>query len=350
MKYAFPTIPHSLWNGLMDRISRKLPIRVMRVARYWTHPWSITSRWDEELKEWNFFVEPGFVNGEDFEISVPARLASESTLLRIADGGAVAEGEKPVLAHGIERPWFAVASGETRVIGEGSDAESVDVSASGNLSVSFETVPKFFADAGVVTPNALKGNLTTGVQEVIAFKPEDLRILRAFDVVLFLDRAALKMDVTKGTAALDGFSILLGVSAGRSSPARTKPSLRVMSKYVPLPPATPANLMDGSGDPEFDAVKVATVYFLSSPGASPSDVIDSSWGVYPKHDLFWNLAHASAKIPEVIESKPLTISTGLAGGIGDAISNRFLAQSNEDFNEAVTLIASKSLEGTFWSV
>lgn len=332
----------------MDKIMRRLPISAVKVNRFWTHPWTITNKWDDEAKEWRIQIAPGFVNGDDCEIATVARLASDRTLDRIADGKDRKKGDDPVTAFGIELPWLAISG--TRIIGEGANAETVNVSGAGELSVKYEAVPKFFAKLGVGKPTELIGNLSTGVQEVVRTDPKESRILRAIDITLHLDRNSVKVGVESSVADLTGASMLLNVSVGRSTPANKKPRLFLTTKHVIPEPGSPQNLLDGVSDPEFDVLKVATIFFLSEPGVSADTPLDKYWTVHVKHDLFWNLAHASAKIPVIIPAPPLTIQTGLAAGLGDQISNRILAPTNEAYNEAAALISARSLSGAFWSL
>jgi len=175
-------------------------------------------------------------------------------------------------------------------------------------------------------------------------------LLRACDVVLYVDRAAAKLDVIEGNPFLDGFSALLVINYGRSTPARDRPWLNVTAKYKPIVEADMGNLLEGAPDPEFDAVKIATIYFLSPPGYSPDLPMDSTWTAFVKHDQFWNLCHAPQKIPNPTPIDPISLQTGLAGGIADPIFSSLLAPGNDAFNSALQVLRNRNLAGRFWSL
>lgn len=352
-KVDIPTIPASLWNETMDVIARRLPINLEGFHQVWQHPWTVSPFWfidiEAKIKEWRFKLSPGFVNGLHYECEIKASLASARTIERLEVDGKKVGKDESVTAWGIESPTMLVAG--TRVIGSGSDPTSVSVSESGNLTTGSEAVPKFFSKLGVGKNVELTGNLTTGIQEVIQEQQKDPRILRAFDIVMRLDRIALRVETGDiEVAAIGGFTQLLSIAVGRSTPANPSPQIYQTSKYVRPAPSNPADLFEGIGDREFDEMKIATVFFLSPVGATLDEELDGSWTPYVRHDVFWNLAYLPATIPTAIDAKPITIRTGLAGGIGDAIGNQILSPLNDAYAEAVTRAQARSLEGSFWSV
>ena len=110
------------------------------------------------------------------------------------------------------------------------------------------------------------------------------------------------------------------------------------------------NLMEGTADPEFDAIKIATIYFLSPPGFSPELPMDETWTAFVKHDQFWNLCHAPQKIPDPTPIEPIRLQTGLVGGIADPIFSSLLAPGNDAFNSALQVLRNRNLAGRFWSL
>lgn len=352
-KIDIPTIPASLWNETMDVIARRLPINFESFHQIWQHPWTVSPFWFEDekerIKEWRFKVAPGFVNGLHYECDIKPPLASARTIERLEVGGKKVGKEEVVTAWGIESPTMRVDG--TRVIGSGSDPTGVSVTESGDLTTTAEAVPKFFQKLGVGKEVQLAGNLTSGIQEVVQEEQKDPRILRAFDIVMRLDRIALRVETGDiEVAAIGGFTQLLSIAVGRSSPANPSPTIYQTSKYVAPPPSNPADLFEGIGDREYDELKVATVFFLSPPETTLDEPLDGSWTPYVRHDLFWNLAYLPATIPTALDSTPITIRTGLAGGIGDAIGNQILSPLNDAYAEAVTRAKARSLEGSFWTV
>ena len=233
MKRKVPIINHKTWNAMIDEVSRRLPLRFVRTSRRWVHPWTIVPEWSDIAEKWVFRIRPGFVNGVEPEISTLAMLASERTLDRIEEEtGARPEKDQSVDALITESPQIIVPG--TRIIGKGADAESVSVSMSGNIAVEFESVPEFFIQFGVSDEKVVfQGNLNSGIQEVQYESTDGSPVLRACDVVLYVDRPAAKLDVIKGNPLLDSFSALLVISYGRSTPERERPWLDVTSKYTP---------------------------------------------------------------------------------------------------------------------
>jgi hypothetical protein len=350
MKRKVPIINHRTWNAMIDEVSRRLPLRFVRTSRRWVHPWTIVPEWSDAVEQWVFRIRPGFVNGVEPEISTPATLATERTLDRIEEEtGTRPEQDESVNALITESPQILVSS--TRIIGKGADAESVSVSDSGNVAVEFEAVPEFFIQFGVTDEKVVfQGNLNSGIQEVQYESTDGSPVLRACDVVLYVDRPAAKLDVIKGNPLMDSFSALLVISYGRSTTERERPWLDVTSKYTPRVEVEMGNLLEGSADPEFDAIKIATLYFLSPPKFSPDLPMDDTWTAFVKHDQFWNLAHAPQRIPDPTPIDPIRLQTGLVGGIADSIFSSLLAPGNDAFNSALQVLRNRNLAGRFWSL
>ncbi len=345
-----PIIKHRTWNAMIDEVSRRLPLRFVRTSRRWVHPWTIVPEWSDTAENWVFRIRPGFVNGVEPEVSTLAMLASERTLSRIEEEtGTRPDRNQSVDALITESPQIIVPG--TRVIGKGADAESVSVSASGNIAVEFESVPEFFIQFGVTAEKVVfQGNLNSGIQEVQYESAGEPTLLRACDVVLYQDRAAARLDVIKGNPLIDSYSALLAITYGRTTPARERPWLDVTARYIPTVEVDPANLMEGAADPEFDAIKVATLYFVSPPGYSPEQPMDATWTAFVKHDQFWNLCHAPQRIPDPTPIDPIRLQTGLAGGIADPLISSLLAPNNDAFNTALQVLKARNLAGRFWSL
>jgi hypothetical protein len=167
-----------------------------------------------------------------------------------------------------------------------------------------------------------ESEISASITNAVEWSSKVNGLLRACDVVLYVDRAAAKLDVIKGNPFLDSYSALLVINYGRSTPAREHPWLNVTSKYKPIVEVDMGNLLEGTADPEFNAIKIATIYFLSPPGFSPELPMDDTWTAFVKHDQFWNLAHAPQRIPDPTPIEPIRLITGLAAGIADPIFSR----------------------------
>lgn len=350
MKRKVPIINHKTWNAMIEEVSRRLPLRFVRTSRRWVHPWTIMPEWSDTAGQWVFRIRPGFVNGVEPEISTLALLATERTLDRIEEEtGTRPDKKQSVDALITESPQIVVSG--TRIIGKGADAESVSVSMSGNIAVEFEAVPEFFIQFGVTDEKVVfQGNLNSGIQEVQYESTGESPLLSACDVVLYVDRAAAKLDVIQGNPFLDSYSALLVINYGRSTPPRKRPWLTVTSKYKPIVEVDMGNLLEGTADPEFDAIKIGTIYFLSPPGYSPDLPMDDTWTPFVKHDQFWNLCHAPQRIPDPTPIQPIQLRTGLLGGIADSIFSTLLAPGNDAYNEAIQVLRNRNLAGRFWSL
>lgn len=362
-----PVVSAAEWNKVIDKVGRILPMKVATTREKWAHPWTIDLMWEtsekdetkDPKKKGQFLmrVKPGFVNGLDPEADTLFRLASKTTLARLeeedAESGKTVD-RKPdskVSAPITERPLTPINPTMPRAIGYGAGPDIVTVTAEGNLTTSFEGVPEFFRNMGVVEATAIEGNLTSGLYTVESGdEVDEPRSLRAFDVVLYFDRLAVKIDTSqRGQPWTDGFTQLLSYTYSRSTPPKERPHLELVRKFEP-PAEGDGSLLDGFADPEFDFITVATVYLLSNPGVTADQKLDGYWSYYVKYNLFWNLAHATQKIVAPIDNTPLTISTGLAVGLGDTIGNAILSPLNEGYALAALQMRAKSLAGTFWSI
>ena len=328
----------------------------MPKPKRFSHPWKISAFWesDEEGQEgkgkWLFKIKPGFVNG--VEVTVPTRVkhAGERTIKRLEDANEdIANKEKTVDAFLTE--WPSVEVGSTRVIGTGAQAESLGSSLSG-INVSYEPVPKFFADLGVTSANPqISGNLNSGIN--FKDQTEDTktaRRLRACDVSLWKDRPAAKFEVYEGSI-LDGTVGSIYITYGHSGGMKKNPYLRISSQFTqPIEPESEMALLEGITDPEFDVLKLATIYFVSPEGAEPAAPLDSTWTPYVQYSHFWNLAHSPQSIPDSTPIEPIRLTTPLLGGIANFTFATLLAPLNSQLNQALQTLKSRNLRGAFWSL
>ncbi len=324
MKRKVPIINHRTWNAMIDEVSRRLPLRCVRTSRRWVHPWTIAPEWSSIAESWVFRIRPGFVNGVEPEIATMAMLASHRTLFRIEEE----TGKRPEKKQSVNA-----------------------LITSGGFAFQFEAVPEFFLQFGVTEEKVVfQGNLNSGVQEVQYESDSEAPILRACDVVLYVDRPAAKLDVTKGNPLTDSFAALLTIRYARSTKERERPWLDVTPKCVPRAEVDLGDLLQSATDPEFDVIRIATIYFLSPPKFSPDLPMDDTWTAFVKHDQFWNLAHAPQKIPDPTPVEPIRIQTMLAGGIADSIFSTLLAPGNDAYNAALQVLRNRNLAGRFWSL
>jgi len=346
-----PALNSRTWNALIDTLARRLPIRCVRTGKKWTHPWLISPEWSKE-DGWLFRIKPGFVNGIDPEISTPARLADALTLDRIEDAtGTRPPDKQAVNAWLTERP--RIQFGATRIIGKGASPQEVVTTDDGALSVKFEGVPEFFYQFGVAEESVVfTGGLNSGIQLVedsASATKESPPVLRALDVVLSVDRLTAKLDILRGTGMLDSYNALYFTTYGRSTPIKERPTLRTDAKFVPKIDVDLGDFTQEISDEETDSIKIATIYLLSPKGTPKEAVPDGTWRPFVKHDVFWNLAHAPAILPEPAEFSPLRIRTGLVGGLADPIFAGLLSTWNDSMSAAAALLQKRNLSGRFWT-
>jgi hypothetical protein len=359
MKYI-PLIRHETWNSMVDTIKRRRPLTFnpSPESGKWEHPWTIKPTWGEidqrkgTKGQWLFKIKPGFVNG--LEVTIPTRVkhASERTLARLKDEKEdLSKPNRIIDAYLTE--WPMVEIGPTRVIGTGASPTGFGGSAlsSSGLRLSYEPVPKFFADLGVNSANTqITGGVTGGISFIDGQEDtKAARRLRACDVSLWKDRPSAKFEVYPGSL-LDGTLGAIYVTYNHSGGMKKNAYLRVSPKFNPPPvPESEMALLEGMTDPEYDLTQIATIYFVSPEGVDPSAELDATWTPYVKYNHFWNLSHSTQNIPDATPIEPIRLTTGLAGGLADITIATLLAPLNSQLNELIQTLKSRNMKGVFWS-
>ena len=355
MKINIPLIRHETWNALVRDISRRRPLRFNTAGKpqEWSHPWKITPYWEEgegAKGQWLFKIKPGFVNGVEVTAPTRVRNASERTISRLKEEEKEMEGPDWVVDAFLSE-WPRIEIGETRVIGTGANATGT-IGSEASTKLAYEGVPKFFADLGVTSANMqLSNNGEFGISFIKETEDATVaRRLRACDVSLWKDRPSAKIELYPGSI-LEGITGAIYITYGHSGGMRKNPYLRISSRFVP--PKEPESTMDtlmGINDPEFDVMKMATIYFVSEPGVEPAAPLDATWTPYVQYDHFWNLAHSPQSIPDPTPIEPIMLITGLAGGVADGLIGNILAPFNNQLNQALQILKGRNLKGAFWSL
>jgi hypothetical protein len=91
------------------------------------------------------------------------------------------------------------------------------------------------------------------------------------------------------------------------------------------------------------------VYLVSPLGAAYFSAPDATWQAFVQHRVFWNLHHGTNQLPPPLDAKPLTLNTGLAGGVGDRINQFLLAQVNDANSATAQFLGRNTIEGIFWT-
>jgi hypothetical protein len=132
---------------------------------------------------------------------------------------------------------------------------------------------------------------------------------------------------------------------------KENPYLQINAKFNPPPvPDSAMALLEGMTDPEYDLIKVATIYFLSPEGTEPGAELDSTWEPFVQYDIFWNLAHSPQSLPDPTPIDPLRFITPLGLGIANLPIAMILSPYNDMLNRAIQILKSRNLAGRFWSL
>jgi hypothetical protein len=348
------------WNKLVAQVKRARPLRGVRAdtkeqphgvivsgdaKSLWRHPWFISARWewkDDGTGEWRAFIRPGFVNGCDTFITMPADWPEGTPPEDDAKEHDVPLTDDPT-------PYLVLGGWRNPLM-----PDRVSASLSGQIIASAaEGYPKFFEKLGVKAA-AKGGDVTKPGALEGEFDENRTREIRALDVVLSKARIGTRLQIDVHDPLLDAqtesISTVFTNDYLRATGGRAK--LRAVSKYVP-PQEQSLALMYGTllnaGDAQYDDLKMATVWIVSPPGAASDDEPDATWTPYPQHFVFWNLQHASRLIPPKAPSPPLRLHTGLAGGIGDRINDALLSFVNDRNAEAEAFFGQADARGIFWS-
>ena len=393
-RQKIPAVSSDSWNNVAAHIEKNR-ITMVHAKPMFLHPWSvifarlpektisdemlrrsplnysaktikeIAKEPDEKLR-WHFQFIPGFVNGTPVRIHTKACSASENSRkrIRLEREAAGIKGDKATPKDDeiidvpiTEFPYIALAdAGAVRKVGfTGNPVEDAMIFFGGTP----EQVPEPFLALGckqVTSTVELQGTQIqvdeTGEKDIPA---EDVRLVRAADVVLKVERASLKYDIVKGNALIDGYTQLVVPRYGRNSAKNKYAELRIQAgEFTPIPPMTMEGLLAGlPSDPEYDELKIATIYFISPFGTSygpQEDVpITGSWQIEVKYETFWNVCYCPAEIPPIVPPAPLVLIIPLLSGIANFIINTILAPINDAMSLFMATQRNKPLVGKFWS-
>jgi hypothetical protein len=328
-------IPAREWNSLSDHVRRHgvlYPGENCRITRHadgirltpdhrafrWAHPWQVTAYWDTKQNHWRARMKAGFLDGED-----------------------------PILAGGTSPD-----------IEPDADVPLLARDATFLLPIALWQIkpPAYFARLGVRDPlEGFQAGGSTGVQIVDEswrdeFRRPPRQLARA-DIVLSKARAALSGEVSQAAVG-SGFDVLYTPAYNTSLLDQRGARGRIYSTPIFEPPKKPGlieRLLGDYTEPQEDLLHIATVWLLSPAGDTESP-IGPSWEPYYQHHCFWNLAHA-APLPEIPRTpRPITLATGLAGGIADAAFQSILAPGNDAAANITAALTAVSPEGKFYSV
>jgi hypothetical protein len=381
-----PVISREKLGDMVSQIERSRITLASRKPKF-MHPWTVIPQWlpkktavsatlnfaqltDTQLTSdegiWTLQIMPGFVNGVPARLNTTADYISDAAKTfieaeREKDPNSTQKG-KPTGEEGVdvpltEFPYLTVLSGDLRKIGEGA-GETISVDASGNISGSLEAVPAVFKFMGVEDSQSTVKIGIGGVKVVSTgtstTDASEKRFLRACDLVLKVERPSLKFDVEQGNPFLDGYSQIVTPRYSRNAKSRRYARIDLVpGPFTPPPELDQEEGVDrsGQGDPEWDYIKLATVYFISPLGAGEDSELTDKWQVEVKYDVFWNVCYMPAQIPSMLDPSPIRFTIvplpGLA--IATAMINGMLGPINDAVSRYIALLRAKRIRGTFWS-
>lgn len=307
---------------------------------FWQHPWTVSMRWvvntDPKRKEkgdWYAFVKPGFVNGRDVTVTRPATKKMPEQQIPLTDSnpeGLRMSWRNPLKSQGV----VATESGDVRALpGEG--------------------YPPFFETIGVKP--AAKGGDPFSDPDVINAGSEEgrKREIRACDIFLVTPRIATAQDVTVTDPLTASQTVRIDTKFVndyyRNAPS--KHMLKATSKWKePREPDALERLIGTAVEPQTDEIRIATVWMVSGDDADEDSIPDETWTAYPQYAVFWNLMHASQQEIPKVPTPPITLQTGLLGGMADSIFAGLLSPVNDAFAQIEAFLGAGNFKGNYWSV
>lgn len=349
-------IPAETWNGMIREVMRARVIAGIGCGTEqtpggcilsgsgtgnWRHPWKVSARWryDATIQPqggaWVATIWPGFVNARDVTITQNRKPAPQSADAETVEVPLTDEQPPELVFGGFRDP--AAPSG-------------IEESESGDLIVKpGEGYPKFFEQLGVV-PVAKGGK---GLEALDSEPdPDRTRQIRACDIALITPRMAARQTVTVLDPLTDAQSVDISTAFDNTAlrNARSAHWLIATTKWEPpMQPTAEDKLMGTAVEPQTDEIKIATLWLVSPPDAGSEDEPDETWTPYPQHFVFWNLNHASRAQMPGKPQQPITLHTGLLGGIADSIFNALLSPVNDAYAQISAYLDAADFTGMYWS-
>jgi hypothetical protein len=310
--------------------------RLRAQSRKWRHPWSVRAAWDGD--SWTATIKPGYVNGRApiYRTSLPEQRAQGRDF-----------GTNPLTGQ----PYFS-SFVFARAAVDPLSGQVVDVPlylapviplqgwrtvGAGGSPV--ESVPDFFAERGVAD---------------FGDEPApDTRRLVARDLILHQPRLALTAEISQENP-FEGQSIARQVLTTRAPLPSDR--LRVYAGHYQDPALTSSPdaidpLASFYEEPNWDELRIATVYLLSPAGAKPGAEPDQTWSAFAAHGLFWNLGWLPARMLTPLDVaatvNPLAGLGVLGAGLLAPITNVFAAATNDVYQQALNQLRARSQAGTW---
>jgi hypothetical protein len=187
------------------------------------------------------------------------------------------------------------------------------------------------------------GEIVTRIQGLARDRSE-ARLLRAIEVVLNHDRL-----VTVTNTATGAGEVIIDLSLQSSPGAVDDPYITLETKYGDTIPADFIPLVTGEAtDSGRESIRLATIYFLSYPGAEEGSDPDVRWEAHVRHRVQWNLQFVTQQRVETIEPTRVELPVpGLVGGALGAIGGPLVAAINDNLETMENAFRSVENRGRF---
>ena len=326
-------------NGLIDRMAAARPqpgsncqirqttggycIDAITQTNQIIHPWQTSVRWDSDLRKWKATVLPGFVNGLDPTVAttIPGTQKIQDTPL-------------------CDLPEIPVVS-------------LVDRTAEAGYAI-----PPFFSELGASIDKSVQVNQQSQILQ--GENAPGWRRLLSTDFYITIARIAVNGTITKTDATGSSGSVIAYVPEFDLTALKkygTRPRLMQVGNLKEQQALTAQKriigTLTGEAPTDFpeDQMLVCTIYFLSPTGTDSGGELDGTWTAYVSHNIFYNLCHASQNLANVKSPPgPITIFTGLAGGLGDVLANQSLSSINDAASALASGLVNVTQQGKFWTI
>jgi hypothetical protein len=325
--------PIRLWYGILRRLRAARPspganCRLSFTSRGYSisadfsetldHPWRTLVSQDAK-GNWLATLTPGFVNGTDPTLTAWDATTGTSSVHALTDGlpmelTALVDRSDPTVSLPIPAYFSALGAGKDQTITYDSSTQSTNYGTN----------------------------------------PPGWRRLKSCDIYLSIARIAVNGSIQINDASGTSGSVATYVPVFDTSAVQKyglRPRLLQTGSLTQTTALTASQrIMDalsgsGSTDLPEDTLLISTVYFLSGPDDS------SDYTAYVQHSCFYNLCYASQSLVNINSPPaPITIFTGLAGGLGDTIANQILSGINDAADALAAGMASVSQAGKFWTI
>ena len=315
------------WRKLLQKLEQYLPVRFDYTSGpSRSHPWQISAIYNYEKKAWQTSMLPGLVNGlpayitmlyKDMPLAAQERVDAERK-------------EKQQAKAGKDSSFSAYLDEGAKLTHE----RFRDYSGGG--------APDFFKRLGVTDP------VTNRAGEL---ESTATRLLKSCDVVLVQPRPSLTNRVDYG---LFGSGVQITSTPGLFVPTNREPFVISTPLFVEKkePPSFRSVFFNTFVDTGRDELHLSRFYLLSPqlPILKPDDL--SNWQPFTKYNCHHNLVHATQQIAKAKTNyeKPLTIQTGLLGGLADSIFNNLLTGGLNVANDVLSYLNQRDLAGKFYAV